>query len=78
MRRFHTLDIPGVDVKIKSLTGAGDVFAAAFFLKASERTSSALESGRFANVVAALSLREIGVGGVPDRKEIETALRAYG
>jgi sugar/nucleoside kinase (ribokinase family) len=74
-KRFHSLDIPGYDVKVKSLTGAGDVFAAAFFLKASERTSSALESGRFANIVAALSLREVGVGSVPSRQEIDEALR---
>ena len=54
---------------------AGDVFAAAYFLKASERTSSALEAGRFANAVAGLSLREVGVSSVPTRQEIERALR---
>ena len=76
-KRFQTLEVPGYNVKVKSLTGAGDVFAAAFFLKASERTSSALEAGRFANVVAALHLREIGVGSVPTRKEIDAALSQY-
>jgi sugar/nucleoside kinase (ribokinase family) len=76
-RLFHTLDIPGVDVKVKSLTGAGDVFAAAFFMKAAERTSSALDAGRFANVVAALSLREIGVSSVPTQEEVDQVLRAY-
>lgn len=76
-KRYRSLEIPGFDVKVKSLTGAGDVFAAAFFLKASERTSSALEAGRFANVVAALSLREIGVGSVPGREEIDKALEFY-
>lgn len=74
-RQFRTLEIPGIDVKVKSLTGAGDVFAAAFFMKASERTSSAQEAGRFANAVAGLSLREIGVDSVPDKAEIEAYLR---
>jgi sugar/nucleoside kinase (ribokinase family) len=74
-KQFHSIDLPGINVKVKSLTGAGDVFAAAFFMKASERTSSALEAGRFANAVAGLSLREIGVSSVPTRDEIERALR---
>lgn len=74
-REFNSLEIPGINVKVKSLTGAGDVFAAAFFMKASERTSSALEAGRFANAVAALSLREVGAASVPSRKEIDEALR---
>jgi sugar/nucleoside kinase (ribokinase family) len=76
-KRFRTVEIPGIDVKVGSLTGAGDVFAAAFFMKAAEHTSSALEAGRFANVVAALSLREIGVGSVPSREEIDEALTFY-
>lgn len=76
-KRFRTIEIPGFNVKVKSLTGAGDVFAAAFFMKAAEKTSSALEAGRFANVVAALSLREIGVGSIPGKREIEDALRTY-
>jgi sugar/nucleoside kinase (ribokinase family) len=46
-------------------------------MKAAERSSSALSAGRFANVVAALSLREVGVGSVPSRKEIDEALRNY-
>lgn len=74
-KRFRSVEIPGYDVKVKSLTGAGDVFAAAFFMKAAERTSSALEAGRFANVVAALSLRDIGVGSIPGKSEIDQAMR---
>lgn len=71
---FRTVDIPGIGVKVKSLTGAGDVFAAAFFMKASEKFSSALEAGRFANAVAALSLRETGVGVVPEPGEVRALL----
>lgn len=73
-KHFRTVDIPGIEVKVKSLTGAGDVFAAAFFMKASEKTSSALEAGRFANAVAALSLREMGVGVVPEMREVNALL----
>jgi sugar/nucleoside kinase (ribokinase family) len=73
-KAFRTVEIPGVPVKVKSLTGAGDVFAAAFFMKASERNSSALEAGRYANAVAALSLRELGAGVVPDMREVDELL----
>jgi sugar/nucleoside kinase (ribokinase family) len=73
-KAFRLVDIPGVPVKVKSLTGAGDVFAAAFFMKASERNSSALEAGRYANAVAALSLRELGAGVVPEKREVDDLL----
>lgn len=73
--KYRTIDIPGIPIKIKSLTGAGDVFAAAFFMKASEATSSALDAGRFANAVAALSLREVGVGVVPELSEVDALLQ---
>lgn len=74
LKQFRTVDIPGLNVKVKSLTGAGDVFAAAFFMKAAERSSSAVDAGRYANVVAALSRREIGVGSVPKLSEVERVL----
>ena len=73
-RQFQTIEIPGIDVKVKSLTGAGDVFAAAFFLKAADKKTSALDAGRFANAVASLSLRELGVGTVPSLDEVEALL----
>lgn len=72
---YRMVDIPGIDVKVKSLTGAGDVFAAAFFMKASEQSTSALEAGRFANAVAALSLHELGVGVVPDMRDVKALLK---
>lgn len=74
-KAYRTIDIPGVDVKVKSLTGAGDVFAAAFFMKASEKSSSAVEAGRFANAVAALSRREIGPGAVPGKREVDELMK---
>lgn len=70
----QTIELPGFKVDAKSLTGAGDVFAAAFFIKAADKTVSARNAGRFANAVAALSLREIGVGSIPSVEEVEVLL----
>lgn len=70
----QAIELPGFNVKAKDLNGAGDVFAAAFFLKAADKTVSARTAGRFANAVAALSLREVGVGSIPSKKEIDALL----
>jgi sugar/nucleoside kinase (ribokinase family) len=74
--RGQPIDLPGFKVKTKDLTGAGDVFAAAFFMKASDKTIAAVTAGRFANAVAALSLREIGVDHVPHMDEVDALLAA--
>ena len=68
-------DLPGFKVPVKDLTGAGDVFAAAFFIHATDRSESAIKAGRFANAVAALSLREVGPRGVPTLEEVEAFLK---
>jgi sugar/nucleoside kinase (ribokinase family) len=67
-------DLPGYNVQTVDLTGAGDVFAAAFFVRATDRSASAITAGRFANAVAALSLRGIGPAGVPTRRDVEAFL----
>ncbi|CAA9582009.1 MAG: PfkB [uncultured Thermomicrobiales bacterium] len=67
-------ELPGVPVKTADLTGAGDVFAAAFFVKAADRDVSAVTAGRFANAVAALSLRGVGPSSVPSLAEVEALL----
>lgn len=69
------VDLPGYKVPTVDLTGAGDTFAAAFFIRATDRTASAVTSGRFANAVAALSLRGIGATGIPTKKEVEAFLK---
>lgn len=73
----HLIDLDSFKVVTKDLTGAGDVFAAAFFLKAADRTSSAKGAGRFANAVAALSLREVGVSSVPTMQEVDDLLAKF-
>jgi sugar/nucleoside kinase (ribokinase family) len=50
-------------------TGAGDVFAAAFFVNFYE-TGDAWGSARFANQVGALSVTRVGLAGVPSMEEI--------
>jgi hypothetical protein len=67
-------ELPGFKVPVKDLTGAGDVFAAAFFLKAADRTVSAEKAGTFANAVAALSLSDVGAQTVPHMKEVDELL----
>jgi len=74
--RGQTIDLPGFKVKTKDLTGAGDVFAAAFFMKAADRSIAAATAGRFANAVAALSLREVGVEAVPTMAQVDALLEA--
>lgn len=67
----HKADLPGYPVKTVDLTGAGDVFAAAFFTRAADRNISPVAAGRFANLVAALSLRGVGPDAIPPMAEIE-------
>lgn len=69
-------DLPGFKVDTVDLTGAGDVFAAAFFIRGTDRTVSAVTAAGFANAVAALSLRGIGPSGVPTLPEVESFLAA--
>lgn len=52
-------------------TGAGDVFAAAFFIRYHE-TGELWHSARFANVTASMAIERPGPEGVPTRQEIES------
>lgn len=54
--------IPGVEVEARDTTGAGDCFAGAF-LWALSRGRSAVEAGRLANSMAALSTTSLGSRG---------------
>ena len=69
-------DLPGFSVPTVDLTGAGDVFATAFFIRATDRSASAVTAGRFANAVAALSLRAVGADGIPTLEEVERLLES--
>jgi sugar/nucleoside kinase (ribokinase family) len=64
-RRFHAPDVPEVDA-----TGAGDIFAAAFFVRLFT-THDPWEATRFATLIAAHSVTRVGLAGIPTQHEIE-------
>jgi sugar/nucleoside kinase (ribokinase family) len=67
-RRFHAAEVEEVDA-----TGAGDIFAAAFFVRL-YRTRDPWEATRFATLVASRSVTRVGLAGIPTRPEIEECL----
>ncbi len=67
-RRFRAPLVTEVDA-----TGAGDIFAAAFFVRL-HQTRDPWEAARFATCLAAHSVTRIGLNGIPTREEIESCL----
>ena len=67
-RRFHAPQLEEVDA-----TGAGDIFAAAFFIRLFN-TRDPWEAARFATQLAARSVTRIGLDGIPTQKEINECL----
>ena len=59
-------------------TGAGDIFAAAFFVRY-QQTKDCLKAAQFANACASLSVGKVGIAGVPNLAEVEAhQLELYG
>ena len=67
-RRFHAPDMPEVDA-----TGAGDIFAAAFFIRLFT-TRDPWEATRFATLLASRSVARVGLDGIPTPREIEECM----
>lgn len=67
-RRFRPPSIDEVDS-----TGAGDIFAAAFFSRL-HRTRDPWEAARFATSLAAHSVTRVGLDAIPTRAEIDHCL----
>lgn len=67
-RRIHAPPIPEVDA-----TGAGDIFAAAFFIRL-YTTRDPWEAARFATLLASHSVTRPGLDGIPTENEIQTCL----
>ena len=67
-RRFRPLAVEEVDA-----TGAGDIFAAAFFTRLYS-TRDPWEAARFATNLAAHSVTRTGLNGIPTAREIEESL----
>ena len=67
-RRFRAPEIKEIDA-----TGAGDVFAAAFFTRLF-KTRDPWEATRFATLIATRSVTRVGLDGIPTSREIEACL----
>ena len=67
-RRFRPIEVHEVDA-----TGAGDIFAAAFFMRY-YNTRDPWEATRFATNLAARSVTRVGLNGIPTSHEIEECL----
>jgi sugar/nucleoside kinase (ribokinase family) len=68
LRRFRAQSMDEVDA-----TGAGDIFAAAFFWRL-YMTRDPWEAARFATHVASFSVKRCGLNGIPTQEEIQTCL----
>jgi hypothetical protein len=68
LRRFRALQVQEIDP-----TGAGDIFAAAFFWRFS-KTRDPWAAARFATHLASFSVTRRGLEGIPTRDEIQTCL----
>ncbi len=64
-RRFRAIEVNEVDA-----TGAGDIFATAFFIRL-HQTKDVWEAGRFATSLASYSVTRVGLNGIPTFEEIE-------
>ncbi len=67
-RRFRTPEVQEVDA-----TGAGDVFAAAFFIRL-YKTRDPWEAARFATLIATRSVTRVGLAGIPTPQDVEECL----
>jgi sugar/nucleoside kinase (ribokinase family) len=68
MRRFRA-----PKVKVVEATGAGDVFAASFFIRLYQ-TRDPWEAARFAVRMSAISVTRVGLEGVPTPNEVQDCL----
>lgn len=68
VRRFRPPELNEVDP-----TGAGDIFAAAFFYRM-QATRDPWEAARFATLLSAYSITRPGLEAIPTREEIENSL----
>lgn len=67
-RRFRAPEVDEVDA-----TGAGDIFATAFFIRLFN-TRDPWEAARFATLIASHSVTRVGLDGIPTQAEIESCL----
>ncbi len=63
--------VPAYDLPVVDPTGAGDVFAAAFFVEVTNPRSTPERALAFANAAAGLSLDNVGSSGVRSRRVVQ-------
>jgi sugar/nucleoside kinase (ribokinase family) len=68
IRRF-----PAPEEDMIDTTGAGDIFATAFFFRL-QKTRNPWEAARFANLLASKSVSRIGLQAIPTPEEIQTCM----
>ena len=68
--RFEVKPRPTVEV---DATGAGDVFAASFFVRL-HKTRDPWEAARFATLIASRSVTRPGLDGIPTAQEVEESM----
>ena len=78
-RVYHDNEVVHVPVQPEievDPTGAGDIFAAAFFIRY-HATGDFIRAAQFANACASLSVGKIGLAAIPTLSEVETRLEAH-
>jgi len=76
--RGTTTHIPVKPLEEVDPTGAGDIFAAAFFIRY-QQTRDFIDAAQFANACASLSVKGAGVESVPSLAEVEKQMETvYG
>ncbi|RPJ39109.1 MAG: ribokinase [Chloroflexi bacterium] len=68
LRNFRPPEVAETDP-----TGAGDIFAAAFFIRL-QATRDPWEAARFATYLASYSVMRVGLDGIPTAEEIQAAM----
>lgn len=66
----QTIPVPVEPAEEVDPTGAGDIFAAAFFIQY-HKTRDFIRAAQFANACASMSVRRVGVEGSPSLAEVE-------
>jgi sugar/nucleoside kinase (ribokinase family) len=74
--RGPAVDVPSPPAREVDATGAGDVFAAAFFVRLGE-TGDPVASACFAACAAALSVEGRGLSRIPTRAQVEARLDTW-
>jgi sugar/nucleoside kinase (ribokinase family) len=73
-RQGTLTEVPVTPAWVVDLTGAGDVFAAAFFVRYAE-TGDPSEATRFAHAAAACAIEGQGTSAIADRRTVEGRMR---